>query len=142
LDTGEIVKPKIIGEINASDIMPPTTLLTIGEPNFEINETVCLASTSPISLTAEDYPGGSGVASTAYRIYNASYDSGWVIYTEPFYLTGLSDGAYQIEVKASVEGITFIYRYVGEAILLTILIIVSIAIASTTLKHLKKHGKH
>jgi hypothetical protein len=101
LDTGEIVKPKSIGEIDASDIIHPTTLLTIGEPNFVIDKAVCLTSTSSISLTAEDNIDGSGIASTAYRIYNASYDSGWINYTQPFYLIGLSDGAYYIDFNST-----------------------------------------
>jgi hypothetical protein len=37
------------------------------------------------------------VASTFYRIYNSTYDTGWMEYSVPFYLTGLSDGEYSID---------------------------------------------
>ncbi len=74
----------------------PETWHNIDEPKFVVNDTIYLTSDTPIELIAEDNLGGSGVASTAYRIYNATYDSGWTNYTEPFRLIGLGDGAYQI----------------------------------------------
>ena len=85
----------------ATDDVPPKTQLSVGEPKFVVNGATCLTSATPLELIAEDNLGGSGVASTAYRIYNASYDSGWITYTEPFYLTGLSDGAYQIDYNST-----------------------------------------
>ena len=81
--------------------IPPTTLLDIGGPKFVVNDITYLTSATPIELIAEDNAGGSGVASTAYRIYNASYDSGWITYTEPFYVTGLSDGTYRINFNST-----------------------------------------
>jgi hypothetical protein len=80
---------------------PPETSLTIGGPKFAVNNMVYLASSTPIELIAEDNPGGSGVASTAYRICNAIYDSGWITYTEPFYLIGLSDGTCQVDYNST-----------------------------------------
>jgi hypothetical protein len=85
----------------ATDDVPPETWHNIGEPKFVVNGVTCLTSATPLELIAEDNLGGSGVASTAYRIHNASYDSGWITYTEPFYLTGLSDGPYQIDYNST-----------------------------------------
>jgi len=77
--------------------IPPTTVLNIGEPRFMANNTTYLTSATFIELIAEDNPGGSGLASTAYKIYNSTYDSGWITYIEPFLLTALADGTYTIE---------------------------------------------
>jgi len=85
----------------ATDDIPPRTWLDIREPKFVVNNVTYLTSATPIALIAEDNPGGSVVALTAYRIYNASYDSGWITYTQPFYLTGLSDGTYQIDYNST-----------------------------------------
>lgn len=85
----------------ARDKTPPETWLNIGEPKFVVNDITYLTSTTSIGLMTEDNPGGSGVASTAYRIYNATYDSGWITYDEPFYLIGLSDGTYQIDYNST-----------------------------------------
>jgi len=38
-----------------------------------------------------------GVASTFYHICNSTYDTGWLEYSAPLYLTGLSDGEYSID---------------------------------------------
>jgi uncharacterized protein YraI len=85
----------------ATDDIPPQTWHNIGEPKFVVNGVAYLTSATPLELIAEDNLGGSGVASTAYRIYNASYDSGWITYTEPFCLAGLSDGTYQIDYNST-----------------------------------------
>ena len=85
----------------ATDDIPPQTWLNIREPKFVVNNVTYLTSATPIALIAEDNPSGSVVALTAYRIYNASYDSGWITYTQPFYLTGLSDGTYQIDYNST-----------------------------------------
>jgi PKD repeat protein len=81
---------------------PPVTLLTIGEPQYidQLNN-VYVSSTTPFVLTAEDNPGGSGVMSTSYRIYNDTYDTGWLLYAEPFNLTGLADGTYRIDYNST-----------------------------------------
>lgn len=83
------------------DDVPPVTSLVIGEPKFVVDGMIYLTSATPIQLIAEDNPGGSGVALTAYRIYNNTYDSGWLIYKRPFYLTELSDGAYNIDFNST-----------------------------------------
>jgi len=84
------------------DTTPPTTLLTIGEPKYvDPMENIYVTSATSFTLTAEDDPGGSGVASTAYRIYNATYDCGWLTYTQPFYLIGLSDGTYTLAYNST-----------------------------------------
>lgn len=84
------------------DKTPPTTTLYIGEPKYvdPLNK-VYISSATPFTLTAEDNPSGSGVASTLYRIYNSTYGSGWQTYTSPFHLTSLADGAYTIEYKST-----------------------------------------
>jgi len=87
--------------IIGTDKTPPQTSLNIGEPRLVVDDITYLTSATSIELILEDNPGGSGVALTAYRIYNASYDSGWITYTQPFYLTGLSDGTYQIDYNST-----------------------------------------
>jgi hypothetical protein len=78
--------------------VPPTTTLTISNPKYiDPSGNVYVASNTPFTLTAEDNPGGSGVASTFYRIYNSTYDADWLEYSVPFHLTGLSDGEYSID---------------------------------------------
>jgi hypothetical protein len=84
-----------------TDNTPPETSIIIGEPKFIVGDIIYLTSATSISLIAVDNDGGSGVASTVYRIYNASYDGGWITYAEPFYLTDLSDGAYQIDYNST-----------------------------------------
>jgi squalene-hopene/tetraprenyl-beta-curcumene cyclase len=80
------------------DNIPPTTTLEIGEPKYaDLTGNIYASSVTPFTLTAEDNPGGTGVASTFYRIYNNTYDTGLVEYSAPFYLTGLSDGDYSID---------------------------------------------
>jgi squalene-hopene/tetraprenyl-beta-curcumene cyclase len=80
------------------DNISPTTTLEIGEPKYaDLTGDIYVSSITPFTLTAEDNPGGTGVASTFYRIYNSTYDTGWMEYSGPFYLTGLSDGEYSID---------------------------------------------
>jgi cell wall-associated NlpC family hydrolase len=80
------------------DNIPPTTLLTIGEPKYlDLMGNAYVSSATPFTLAAEDNLGGTGVASTFYRVYNSSYDTGWLEYSEQFYLVGLSDGEYSID---------------------------------------------
>jgi hypothetical protein len=55
---------------------------------------------SSFTLQASDGT-GFGVASTAYRIYNATFDSGWTTYARPLYLIELSDGTYQIDYNST-----------------------------------------
>jgi hypothetical protein len=75
---------------------PPTTTLTIGSPAY-IGHTGAIFVDSSTPLTLEAYPGSSEVSYTAYTIY--SDGAGWIYCTTPttFYLTGLSDGTYNIE---------------------------------------------
>jgi len=80
------------------DNIPPTTTLEIGEPKYvDPTNNIYVSSATPFTLTAEDNPGGTGVASTFYHIYNSSYDSGWLEYSASFYLIGLTDGEYAID---------------------------------------------
>jgi hypothetical protein len=80
------------------DNTPPTTTLTIGEPKYISDKTYVTPDTS---FTLEATDTGSGVYSTAYRIYNATYDRGWQTYTTPFKLTSLTDGTYTIEYNST-----------------------------------------
>jgi squalene-hopene/tetraprenyl-beta-curcumene cyclase len=82
------------------DAIPPTTRLSIGEPKY-VTDTIYVTPDTPFFLDATDNPGGSGVALTAYKIRNATYDSGWLTYTEPFYLTELIDGVYAIDYNST-----------------------------------------
>jgi uncharacterized repeat protein (TIGR01451 family) len=80
------------------DITPPTTQIIIGQPHYiDPSGNTYVTSATSFTLTADDGPDGSGVASTSYRIYNSSYDTGWLQYSTLFYITGLSDGEYSID---------------------------------------------
>ena len=81
------------------DKTPPITVLHVGEPEFVIDDTVYLTSHTLITLAAQD--DDSDVASTAYRIYNATYGSTWITYAQPFYLIGLSDGTYSTDCNST-----------------------------------------
>jgi hypothetical protein len=76
------------------DNIPPTTTLEIGGPKYTSPQgDIYVTSASPFTLTTEDNPGGTGVESTLYRID----DAGWLEYSAPFNLAGLSDGEYSID---------------------------------------------
>jgi uncharacterized repeat protein (TIGR01451 family) len=80
------------------DNTPPTTTLDIGEPKYiDPTDSIYVSSVTTFTLIAEDNPDGAGVASTFYRIYSSTYDSGWLEYSAPFYLTGLTDGEDSID---------------------------------------------
>jgi len=87
------------------DPVPPTTTLTTGNPQYtDPSGNVYVTSATPFTLSAEDNAGGSGVATTGYRIRDAaSYNSGWTASAPPieFYLTGLSDGEYFIDFNST-----------------------------------------
>jgi len=87
-----------------SDVEPPTTTLEIGSPRFtDGSSNLYVTSGTSFTLTAEDNAGGSGVATTGYRIRNAAYDSGWIASAPPieFFLTGLADGLYFIDYNST-----------------------------------------
>ena len=80
------------------DGIPPTTTLSVGEPVFvDPLGNICVSCFSAFTLTAEDNPGGTGVASTFHCVYNVSYSTGWLEYSAPFCLTGLTDGEYSVD---------------------------------------------
>jgi len=87
------------------DPVPPTTTLATGNPKYaDPSGNVYVTSATPFTLSAEDNAGGSGVATTGYRIRNAaSYNSGWTASAPPieFYLTGLADGLYLIDYNST-----------------------------------------
>jgi hypothetical protein len=80
------------------DNTPPTTTLTIGEPKY-ISDKTYVTPDTPFTLEVTDT--GSGIYSTARRIYNATYNSGWQTYIAPFKLTSLADGTYTIEYNST-----------------------------------------
>jgi parallel beta-helix repeat protein len=88
-------------QIKVSDDVPPITVLDVGEPKLVIDDMVYLTSSTPITLTAEDNPDGSGIAFTSYKIRNSTHDIGWLTYTEPFNLTGFADGTYFIDFNST-----------------------------------------
>jgi len=83
------------------DNIPPTTILTIGNPQYTDGAgKKYITSATSLTLTAEDNVGGTGVASTHYRIYNTtSYDTGLITSTPPieFHLNGIDDGEYSVD---------------------------------------------
>jgi hypothetical protein len=86
-----------------ADTTPPKTTLFIGSPQYvDLIGNLYVTSATPFTLTAVDNNGvGSGVAATAYRIYNATYSTGWITYTSPFNLVGLVDGSYNIDYNST-----------------------------------------
>jgi hypothetical protein len=80
------------------DNTSPTTTLTIGEPKY-VSDITYVTPDTPFTLEATDT--GSGVCSIAYRIFNATYDSGWITYAGTFYLASLTDGTYTIEYNST-----------------------------------------
>jgi hypothetical protein len=86
------------------DSNAPTTTLTKGEPKYiDLSGNVYLTSSTPLTLTAEDNVGGTGVASIGYRIRNATQNFGWITSAFPiqFYMIGLADGAYFIDYNST-----------------------------------------
>jgi hypothetical protein len=87
------------------DPVPPTTTLATGNPKYaDPSGNVYVTSATPFTLSAEDNAGGSGVATTGYRIRDAaSYNSGWTASAPPieFYLTGLADRLYFIDYNST-----------------------------------------
>jgi uncharacterized protein YegL len=86
-----------------ADTTPPKTTLFIGSPQYvDSIGNLYVTSATQFTLTATDNNGvGSGVAATAYRIYNATYSTGWITYTSPFNLVGLVDGSYNIDYNST-----------------------------------------
>lgn len=83
------------------DTYPVTTLL-IGEPKYLDTEgNIYVSSSTLFTLIAEDNIGGSDVAYSSYRVYDASYDTGWLTYTEPFNLLGPVDGPIRIDYRST-----------------------------------------
>jgi predicted secreted protein len=78
----------------------PTTLIEVGEPKI-VNGITYVSPSTPLDFNASDNAYGSGLASIAYRIYNATFDTGWTTYTKPIYLLGLSEGTYQIDYNST-----------------------------------------
>jgi len=87
------------GDTIIVDDTPPTTKLTIGEPKY--TDMLNTYVTKDTQFTLKPYDEGSGVFSTAYRIFNETYDTGWIIYVSPFTLSSLSDGAYTITFNST-----------------------------------------
>lgn len=85
------------------DNTPPATSLTIGEPKIVYAGNTYVNSSTPFTITATDNPEGSGVATTAYKIYNATYDSGWIAYTGTFNLPNWLEkgGTYHIAYNST-----------------------------------------
>jgi hypothetical protein len=85
----------------ATDETPPITWINVGVPKFLSEGITHVTPTTPVALLAQDDVGGSGIVSTAYRICNETYNSGWRTYTEPFKIQGLGDGVYRIDFNST-----------------------------------------
>jgi len=103
-EDGVHLTPELLVELDVStynrltDHLAPTTTMLIGTPKYVSDKTYVTPET-PFTLEATDTD--SGVLMTAYQINNATYSSGWQIYTTPFYLTSLADGTYTIEYNST-----------------------------------------
>jgi uncharacterized repeat protein (TIGR01451 family) len=85
------------------DNTPPKTQLFVGSPRYvDLAGTEYVTVATPFSLTAADNEGGfSGVASTSYRLFNLTYDSGWQTYSGAFHFNGVADGNYSLEYRST-----------------------------------------
>jgi hypothetical protein len=72
------------------DNTPPSTSLAIGDPKYSAASSTFVTSNTPFSLSKTD-GSGSGVASTFYRIWNSTYNSGWLPYSTSFYVTTIAN---------------------------------------------------
>jgi parallel beta-helix repeat protein len=82
-----------------SDDSPPQLQLTISEPKYREfdSDLYNISDITPINLTGFDGI-GSGTNNLEFRIFNATYDSGWTSYFMEFNLSGLNYGEYSIEI--------------------------------------------
>ena len=80
------------------DDTPPILDLTLGEPKFREfdSDFYNVTTITPINLTEKD-GSGSQTKTMEFRIFNATYDSGWTAYLGEFNLSGLNQGLYGIE---------------------------------------------
>jgi len=83
------------------DNTPPTTGIVFGQPSIKVAERVFLTGSTPVSLTAIDNQGGSGVSLTTYRVYNNAFSGGWLIYNGAFNLSSYTDGNYTIAYNST-----------------------------------------
>ncbi len=86
------------------DNTPPVTVLVVGDPKYrkdQVNDIWNITSSTNLTLIADDGP-GCGVNFTQYRIYNATFDTGWIDYTGNFTLpAGWDDGVYTLEYNST-----------------------------------------
>jgi parallel beta-helix repeat protein len=80
------------------DDTPPEMLLTVREPKFrEFDSDIYnISGKTPVNLTQNDGL-GSQTKTLEFRIFNATYDSGWTAYLGEFNLSDLNQGHYGIE---------------------------------------------
>jgi hypothetical protein len=88
------------GDTIIVDDTPPTTKLTTEGPKYTNVFTTYVTRETLFTLESDDGE-GSGVSSTTYRIFNNTYDTGWILYSSPFYLTLLGDGTYTIAFNST-----------------------------------------
>jgi len=88
------------GDTIIVDDTPPTTKLTIGEPKYAKPPNIYVTRDTLFTLESDDDE-GSGISSTAYRIFNDAYDTGWIVYSSPFNLSLLKDGTYAIAFNST-----------------------------------------
>ncbi len=101
--TGRLQDSKTMPIFIGTDVTPPNTTLTIGSPQRVASTDVYVGSTTPFDFNATDNTAGIGVASTAYRIRNSTYSSGWIAATPPIrlYLSQLAEGRYSIDYNST-----------------------------------------
>ncbi|MEM2912598.1 MAG: CARDB domain-containing protein, partial [Candidatus Bathyarchaeia archaeon] len=80
-----------------TDRTPPTTTLHVFGPYRTRDGYVQITPEAGFWFTSQDNIGGSGVSMTLYRIRNATYNSGWIIYQNPFYIPTPVEGTYYID---------------------------------------------
>jgi len=91
--------PIAIGPI--VDNTPPTTGIVFGQPSIKVAERVFLTGSTPVSLTATDNQGGSGVSLTTYKVCNNTFDSDWLTYNGACNLSSYANGNYTIAYNST-----------------------------------------
>lgn len=113
MDIAENLEPinQVIVKI---DKTAPETMIEFGDIHFSILDNIHLTSTTPITLIPAEIKDGSGISGTYYKLFNDTYNSGWIHYSDIFTLNflGLLDGEYTLhyystDIAGNNENIKF-----------------------------------
>ncbi|UCE73665.1 MAG: Ig-like domain-containing protein [Methanomassiliicoccales archaeon] len=97
---GNIQSPGIIF-VYVDDSPPKVTLDLLGPNHRDFSTDVYnITDSTVINISCED-GNGCGISTLTYRMFNASYDSGWISYLDEFTLFGFGPGPYTIQYNGT-----------------------------------------